>query len=176
MGPRASALPTWGASGAEDLSLRTPFFSIAYTPPRALSRMHTLFWRLATRHVANPTVSASSTRGLLPPHAYAPLHILPRTCQTLDTRPLTLSSATRRYGFPVFASRPRSVLEPRTRSFSTWLQRFSHRRHSDPLDEPSDCHEEAAKIAMLEKAMKGRQPADLMLRCESSADYAQHPR
>ncbi|KAI0765426.1 cora-domain-containing protein [Fomes fomentarius] len=127
--------------------------------------MHTLFWRLATRHVANSTVSASSTRGLLPRHAYAPLHILPRTCQTLDTRPLTLSSAIHRYGFPIFASHSRSVLEPRTRSFSTWLQRLSHRRHSDPLDEPSDCHEEAAKIAMLEKAMKGRQPAELMLRC-----------
>ncbi|RDX46181.1 Mg2+ transporter protein cora-like protein [Lentinus brumalis] len=52
-----------------------------------------------------------------------------------------------------------------SRQFSSWLQRLSQRRPSDPLDEPSDVHEEAAKIAVLEKAMKGRQPAELMLRC-----------
>lgn len=33
-------------------------------------------------------------------------------------------------------------------------------------DGPSDGQEEAAKTALLEKAMKGRQPTDLMLRCE----------
>ena len=41
--------------------------------------------------------------------------------------------------------------------FSTWLRRLAQRRSSDPLDEPSDIHEEAAKVAVLEKAMKGRQ-------------------
>ena len=39
-------------------------------------------------------------------------------------------------------------------------------KQNGQFDGPSDDHEEAAKVAMLEKAMKGRQPTDLMLRCE----------
>ncbi|KAI0075960.1 Mg2+ transporter protein cora-like protein [Panus rudis PR-1116 ss-1] len=35
----------------------------------------------------------------------------------------------------------------------------------DQFDGPGDGQEEAAKVAILEKAMKGRQPTDLMLRC-----------
>ncbi|KAI0777341.1 Mg2+ transporter protein cora-like protein [Trametes elegans] len=42
---------------------------------------------------------------------------------------------------------------------------MSRGRADDPDEEPSDAHEQAAKIAVLEKAMKGRQPTDLMLRC-----------
>jgi len=46
----------------------------------------------------------------------------------------------------------------------SWLPRLS-RKPSEPNSEPSDGQEEAVKAAILEKAMKGRQPADLMLRC-----------
>lgn len=46
-----------------------------------------------------------------------------------------------------------------------WLPKFNLRQ-SEPYSEPSDGQEEAAKVAILEKAMKGRQPTDLMLRCE----------
>ncbi|KAF9815799.1 hypothetical protein IEO21_04383 [Rhodonia placenta] len=45
-----------------------------------------------------------------------------------------------------------------------WLPKFNLRQ-SEPYSEPSDGQEEAAKVAILEKAMKGRQPTDLMLRC-----------
>ncbi|TFY64288.1 hypothetical protein EVJ58_g2713 [Rhodofomes roseus] len=38
-------------------------------------------------------------------------------------------------------------------------------KHCGVSLEPSDGLEEAAKVAILEKAMKGRQPTDLMLRC-----------
>lgn len=47
-----------------------------------------------------------------------------------------------------------------------WLPRLNL-RSSESCNEPSDGLEEAAKVAILEKAMKGRQPADLMLRCAS---------
>ncbi|PCH44789.1 cora-domain-containing protein [Wolfiporia cocos MD-104 SS10] len=50
------------------------------------------------------------------------------------------------------------------RHFS-WIPWKLNLRAPEPYNEPSDGQEEAAKVAMLEKAMKGRQPADLMLRC-----------
>lgn len=49
----------------------------------------------------------------------------------------------------------------------SWLPKLKP-RPTEPFSEPSDGQEEAAKVAILEKAMKGRQPADLMLRCESA--------
>lgn len=50
---------------------------------------------------------------------------------------------------------------------SSWLPRFKKENtSSDPDNEPSEYHEEAAKAAILEKAMKGRQPTDLLLRCK----------
>ncbi|KAI0727459.1 hypothetical protein C8Q72DRAFT_840131 [Fomitopsis betulina] len=45
-----------------------------------------------------------------------------------------------------------------------WLPRLPS-RPSESCNEPSDGLEEAAKVAILEKAMKARQPTDLMLRC-----------
>ncbi|KAI0062701.1 Mg2+ transporter protein cora-like protein [Artomyces pyxidatus] len=46
----------------------------------------------------------------------------------------------------------------------SWATRFGL-RHAEPPPPPSDAHEEAAKAAVLEKAIKGRQQTDLMLRC-----------
>ncbi|KLO14034.1 Mg2+ transporter protein cora-like protein [Schizopora paradoxa] len=43
-----------------------------------------------------------------------------------------------------------------------WNSRLPNRNHFDP----SDGQDEAARSAILEKVMKGRQPTDLMLRCE----------
>ncbi|OSD02634.1 cora-domain-containing protein [Trametes coccinea BRFM310] len=54
---------------------------------------------------------------------------------------------------------------PSSRHFTTWLQRLSRGRVYDPLEEPTDDREQAAKVAVLEKALKARQPTDLMLRC-----------
>ncbi|CCM01214.1 uncharacterized protein FIBRA_03262 [Fibroporia radiculosa] len=52
---------------------------------------------------------------------------------------------------------------PGTRQLS-WLPKLTL-RPTETDTEPSDGHEEAAKVAILEKAMRGRQPTDLMLRC-----------
>lgn len=48
----------------------------------------------------------------------------------------------------------------------SWGSRFA--RPLDPWSGTSDGQEEAAKAAILEKAMKGRQQTDLMLRCTCS--------
>lgn len=52
----------------------------------------------------------------------------------------------------------------------SWVSRFN--RPLDPWSGNSDGQEEAAKAAILEKAMKGRQQTDLMLRC---ARFLSHP-
>lgn len=46
-----------------------------------------------------------------------------------------------------------------------WNSRLPNRNHYDP----SDGQDEAARSAILEKVMKGRQPTDLMLRCALSS-------
>ncbi|KAK7676354.1 hypothetical protein QCA50_011767 [Cerrena zonata] len=46
----------------------------------------------------------------------------------------------------------------------SWFPKLNP-RSNDQFDGPSDGPEEATKVAILERAMKGRQPADLMLRC-----------
>lgn len=47
----------------------------------------------------------------------------------------------------------------------SWLSRVQS-RPSDSFSSPSEGQEEMVKAALLEKALKGRQPTDLMLRCE----------
>jgi hypothetical protein len=46
----------------------------------------------------------------------------------------------------------------------SWAGRL--KQHPVEFNPISDSQEEAAKAAILEKVMKGRQPTDLMLRCE----------
>ena len=46
----------------------------------------------------------------------------------------------------------------------SWIPKFSFKQQ-DTFNGPLDNQEEAAKVAILEKAMKGRQPTDLLLRC-----------
>ena len=139
--------------------------------PHARLRMNTLFRRLAQRHVASPHPGTSSS--CLPWSVSSHFLIPRRTCLSArNTTPLVSSSSAMRTSR--LSSRHfhpcHPALRPHcagTRPFSTWIRRFIPRRRVDPLDEPSDFHEESAKAALLEKAMKGRQPADLMLRCES---------
>ncbi|TDL22060.1 cora-domain-containing protein [Rickenella mellea] len=50
-----------------------------------------------------------------------------------------------------------------TRDFS-WAKLFNGKAY-ERQDEPSDGQDDAARAAILEKVMKGRQPTDLMLRC-----------
>ena len=46
----------------------------------------------------------------------------------------------------------------------SWMSKTNSR--SAEFDGFSDSQEEEAKAAILDKVMKGRQPTDLMLRCE----------
>jgi hypothetical protein len=50
---------------------------------------------------------------------------------------------------------------------ASWATKFNLRRSGSSSD--SDTHEEAAKAAVQEEAIKGRQQTDLMLRCESAS-------
>ncbi|TBU54384.1 cora-domain-containing protein [Dichomitus squalens] len=131
--------------------------------------MHTLFLQLAKRHVTTPPRSVSPTNTL--PWPASSQFLLPhRTCLAArNARTIVLASTARTSRLPSCTFHPcHSHLQRRNisaRSLYTWMERLSLRKPADPLDEPSDCHEEAAKVAILEKAMKGRQPADLMLRC-----------
>ncbi|KAJ3558586.1 hypothetical protein NM688_g832 [Phlebia brevispora] len=48
----------------------------------------------------------------------------------------------------------------------SWIPKLGFgSKQQEPFNGPVDNEEEAARVAMLEKAMKGRQPTDLMLRC-----------
>lgn len=50
----------------------------------------------------------------------------------------------------------------------SWLPKLGVglRPQHEQFNGPMDNQEEAAKVAILEKAMKGRQPTDLKLRCK----------
>lgn len=59
-----------------------------------------------------------------------------------------------------------------TRQMS-WLKKFTgFGRGAESFSPISDGHDEAARSAILEKVMKGRQPTDLMLRCSYSLVYS----
>jgi hypothetical protein len=61
---------------------------------------------------------------------------------------------------------PKAMLHYSQRSLVGWGLGAWQTRVVIEEDSPSDAHEEAAKGAILEKIMKGRQPTDLLLRCE----------
>ena len=46
----------------------------------------------------------------------------------------------------------------------SWIPRFTRKSH-DQFDSPPDSEEEAARVTLLEKSMRSRQPTDLKLRC-----------
>ena len=92
--------------------------------------------------------------------------LFPRACM--------FSLHARSYSRPIaFPKRPvpslcRHLPGPFTARRLFWSQKSTPQAH-DHFNGPSDGQEEAAKVAILEKVMKGRQPTDLMLRCEFSA-------
>ena len=138
-------------------------------PSSSLSRMQTLIHKLAERHVTSPH-PRTSPRPRPRPRPGPP----PRTC--LLARPFTNVSAIRTAPRPLRLSCAPFASRPAFRPFSTWLQRLSPLKSQDPPEDPSDCHEDASKAALWENAMKGRQPADLMLRCECFTTHSARPR
>lgn len=142
-------------------------FSFSCLAP--LSRMQTLIPKLAERHVTSPRPRTSSKLRPRP----GPPRSSPRTCLLA---PFTNVSAIRTAPRPLRLSCAPFASRPAFRPFSTWLQRLSPLKSQDPPEDPSDCHEDASKAALWENAMKGRQPADLMLRCECFITHSARPR
>ncbi|KAH9849033.1 cora-domain-containing protein [Lenzites betulinus] len=123
--------------------------------------MSALLRRLAERHVTSSLSGTSRKRCRV---AGPELRLPQRTClSTLHARiPCRGSLSQSSCGsFP--DTNYACPSGPRMRRFTTWLQRLG--KTESPQEEPTDETEQAAKIAILEKAMKGRQPTDLMLRC-----------
>ena len=113
----------------------------AYTGYRSACLMHLRQCRSVANHALQQMLAARAKRyGML--HLYQGVH-----CQ----------SRTPRFRVPM-----RSM----SSSWVNWLNGQS--RHSDPSNQISDGQDEAARAAILEKVMKGRQPTDLMLRCKYS--------
>ncbi|KAI8971264.1 hypothetical protein BD414DRAFT_525401 [Trametes punicea] len=135
--------------------------------------MSGLLRTLAERHVIPPCPGPYMRRCRTPRArpAAQELQLPQRTClSTLHGRTWTQTQSSSATTLSLSLRAPawlhgKHLSSPGLRRFATWLQRLSFGRTYDPLDEPTDDHEQAAKVAVLEKAMKGRQPADLMLRC-----------
>lgn len=133
----------------------------------AFLRMSTLLRTLVERHVTPWAPGAPMKRCRTPWMACPGLHLPRRTClSALQTRSYCRTNLSRTATNTICRTWPTThPVSPGLRRFTTWLQRLG--RPQDPQEEPTDGTEQAAKIAMLEKAMKGRQPTDLMLRCTS---------
>ncbi|KAI0360344.1 cora-domain-containing protein [Trametes cingulata] len=130
--------------------------------------MSALLRKLAERHVMPHPTRTAMKRCRTPWAACPELRLPQRTClSTLGHAREPVSRTLSQFACGTSRLRhPSNPCSPGLRRFTTWLQRLSLARPADPLQEPTDSHEQAAKIAVLEKAMKGRQPTDLMLRCE----------
>ncbi|KAI0938491.1 hypothetical protein AcW1_010255 [Taiwanofungus camphoratus] len=125
--------------------------------------MHTVLWSAAESHVGGLISSFRRCNVYL---SKAPL--LRRTCSRragigrVSRSPTQYCPGSLSGRLPTHAKiTPSRCLGIRQMS---WLPKLKP-RPTEPFSEPSDGQEEAAKVAILEKAMKGRQPADLMLRC-----------
>ncbi|OBZ78278.1 Mitochondrial inner membrane magnesium transporter LPE10 [Grifola frondosa] len=123
--------------------------------------MHTALGRAAGNHVMG-LVGTSARRCSV----HSPL--LRRTCsRNFQAGCFSHSWDKCSHRLPPTAFCKRTLLSSRSLGIRhmSWLHKLNLRRHNEPYNEPSDGLEEAAKVALLEKAMKGRQPTDLMLRC-----------
>ena len=77
---------------------------------------------------------------------------------------LKAGSATNRPGGISSLHLSRQRIHTSTTQLMSWFPKLNL-RPNEQFDGPSDGLEEVTKVAILEKAMKGRQPTDLMLRC-----------
>jgi hypothetical protein len=132
-------------------------------------RMHTGCWRTYSSHVMGySTRVAHSSRGYSL-SCRLPFSSRPRRClQTVRSLAVLQRSihhlSNGAHSWPWRAAVLSHYSHPCARSFA-----WSPYAHPRPADDRglSDEQEDAAKAAILEKVMKGRQPTDLMLRCES---------
>ncbi|KAF9456010.1 hypothetical protein BDZ94DRAFT_1271994 [Collybia nuda] len=125
--------------------------------------MHTGLWKAPSRNVMGILNRAAhpSTPPLFQAVTYRQLHSTCRGILPLD-RSFYASMASPCSRLRIASRTPVTVYQQHTRCIS-WASKLNPR----PVDFNglSDEQEDAAKAAILEKVMKGRQPTDLMLRC-----------
>ncbi len=123
-------------------------------------RMHTVRFARSASHVMGPS---------------PPLFV--GLCNTYSRRTALGCLRSIHFSRPTLLTSPRNVSSrpPRIQSSSTlrtrhasWIPKLNLRK-PDQFNGPLDNQEEAARVAFLEKAMKGRQPTDLLLRCKLRA-------
>lgn len=135
-------------------------------PRVSILRMHTGLWKASSRNVMGILTRAAhpSTRPLFQTITSRHLRSKCRGMLPLD-QPFCASTSSP-YSRLRNASRiPITVYQPHTRHIS-WTPKLNPRPVE--FNGLSDQQEDAAKAAILEKVMKGRQPTDLMLRCKLS--------
>lgn len=132
-----------------------------------IKRMHTALRLQHINHVMGPprllyTLSRSLpsvrppgaifTRNICTPHNYVCQEVYPRT-------PLCMHARNTGQHSDKFSRRHFGV------RYLSWIPKFGFAPKQEGFTGPMDNQEEAAKVAILEKTMKGRQPTDLLLRC-----------
>jgi hypothetical protein len=114
--------------------------------------MHTALWLNRTRHVVRRAPNALQQ---------SPVQAITRSTRTLSS---LLSNSRQRQPFAIGDFHQGCKLLLNTRGIS-WS--FRQQPESPQPQGFSGEQEDATKSAILDKLMKGRQPADLMLRCAS---------
>ena len=131
-------------------------------------RMHPALWTRCSCHVVRctPALARKAPRS---PGCFSKPQLLYGTYDRgTPYRFLGSLSLRRPYSLPATPSIRSSYSASNhycTRQFS-WIPGFNRRSDDTQQHASREGQEEAAKAAILEKAMKGRQPTDLMLRCE----------
>lgn len=132
--------------------------------------MHSPLWGPCTSYGYG--ISGVSLRRFSASNHHLLMHNFRRTCfrttaQLPSQTSFTLPRTRLLYAHPLSSRHTQCQFHTSCRQWS-WFPRFGTQKNHEPQNEPSDLQEEAAKAAILEKAMKGRQPTDLLLRCEFS--------
>lgn len=133
--------------------------------------MHIGCWRhcFNSRHVMGPGKIANSL-SLIPSRPFhagraVKFTALRRTSQITNSQRIPLYQANNGIPIRLYRSNSSDIMQRHVRHIS-----WTTKPNSRPVEFNglSDEQEDAAKAAILEKVMKGRQPTDLMLRCESN--------
>lgn len=135
--------------------------------------MHSPLWGPCTSYGYG--ISGVSLRRFSASNHHLLMHNFRRTCfrttaQLPSQTSFTLPRTRLLYAHPLSSRHTQCQFHTSCRQWS-WFPRFGTQKNHEPQNEPSDLQEEAAKAAILEKAMKGRQPTDLLLRCEFSFSF-----
>lgn len=134
---------------------------------RVVKRMHRVPLRTCSSHVM-PYFGGAAKVYVYQSHLSLLAAVVPRTCHvTSKTMVFSPISTRRLYSNGCERSwkkRSKNSMQLVGLRRLSWMSKTNSR--SAEFDGFSDSQEEEAKAAILDKVMKGRQPTDLMLRCE----------